>query len=153
MRRTSFIVAFAAIVLSFGLAYGGLGSMSLDHVDNNFSYAGPVMVGDTIKAGSQISFWIRWTNDCGANIRGASNGFRVYSTDAQWYETQSGPGGFTWIPYLDFGTSPPTLYVVYPGWEYLFDNSLDQNPYGVTGSGADTIGFAGSQKYGGGVPD
>ena len=153
MRRTSFIVAFAAIVLSFGLAYGGLGSMSLDHVDNNFSYAGPVTVGDTIKAGYQISFWIRWTNDCGANIRGASNGFRVYSADAQWYKTDGGAGGFTWVPYLDLTTIPPTLYVVYPGWQYLFDNSLDQNPYGVDGIGADTIGFAGSQKYGGGVPD
>jgi hypothetical protein len=142
MKRTSLFVAFAALVLSFGLAYGQ-GMMSLDHVVGNFTYGAPVAIGDTVQTGVPIEFYIRWNNTTGANIIGATTGFRVYSEAA---EGNAVFGAITWLPKL-VGT---TIIDLFPGWHTTyFDYSCDMNPYGVGGAGADTIGFAGTKKYGG----
>jgi len=62
------------------------------------------------------------------------NGFRVYS-----------PDGAVWNPV--FGD---TLSF---GWPEMFDLVWSIKPFGVTGSGADTIGFGGARQDSSGLPD
>lgn len=146
MKRTAFIIAFAAIVLSFGLSYGQV--LDLDHVDGNFHWAGPQAIGDTLATGKPITFFIRWNNNSGDQITGHSNGFQVYSPDGAVWDP------ITHVPWVDFGTIPPTYYSIVPNWNVTYwDNSADVNPYSVTGTGADTVGFSGSKKYGTGTLD
>ncbi|MCK4632428.1 MAG: hypothetical protein KAT79_04105, partial [candidate division Zixibacteria bacterium] len=152
MKRTSFIIAFAALVLSFGLSYGQTpvaGAMSLNNVDGTFNWGATVGVGDTIMANTPITFNIRFHNDIGGAVIGHAMGFRVYSTDgAVW-------SACTNIPHLNPYPAPPT--VVWIGWDMLWDNSFDintySNGYGTSGIGADTIGFSGSKKMSTGATD
>lgn len=152
MKRTSFIIAFAALVLSFGLSYGQTpvaGAMSLENVEGTFNWGPTVGVGDTIMANTPITFNIRFDNDIGGAVIGHSLGFRVYSTNgAVW-------SACTNIPHLNPYPAPPT--VVWTGWELLWDNSFDintySNGYGTSGIGADTIGFSGSKKLSTGALD
>jgi len=156
MKRTLFIIAFAVIVLSFGLAYGQDTELILDHTDGLFNWgAGPGPIGDTIATGQAVNFYIRWNNNLGDYIVGSSNGFRVYSDDgAEWTP-------ITWAPYYDMGT----YSWVYPydngptdNWGTIYNGDVKLNPFSVTGTGADTIGFAGYSDPSGmppslGVPD
>jgi hypothetical protein len=145
MKRTSFILVFAALVLSFGLANGQNG-MSLDNVVGNFHYAGAVPVGDTVQTNTQILFNIRLTNNYGANITGATNGFEVYSPDGATWDTT------THIPWLNGFV----VEVLFPGWNAppYFNDNIFINPYSFTGSGADTIGLGGNSKPPSpGIPD
>lgn len=120
-------------------------SLSLDHVDG--------MSGNNILIpNTTITFHIRFTNPPSpneANIRGSSNGFRVFSPDGAVWDP------ITWAPYFDFGN----LQWVYPyeNWYDIYNGALKWNDFSVTGEGADTIGFAGysdpsSPPYSSGVP-
>ena len=135
MKRTSFIIAFAVIVLSFGLAYGQDTELILDHTDGVFAYGTPGPIGDTVETDVTIKFYIRFVNNLGEYITGSSNGFRVYSPDgAEWNPIQ-------WSPYYDMGTY--TWVYPYPGWGMIYNGAVKLNEFSVTGTGADTIGFAG----------
>ena len=139
--RIRFAVVLASVLFLWSGSASGQGSFSLDHVDG-------LLNTDTVSTDVPITFYLRWTNNTGANIRGCSNGFEVYSPDGAVWDP------ITWVPYRDFSQMPPVVVEYYPGWStIIFDNSLDFNPYGVTGSGADTIGFSGTKKYGTGVVD
>jgi hypothetical protein len=153
MKRTSFVLALAALVLSFGLAQGQTG-LTLDNVEGNFHYGGSVPVGDTVKTNSPIKFNIRWTQNVGANVTGGTNGFRMYSTDgAVWSPMEH-------IPYFDGGIFE--YVVLYFGnmsdprdWDQLWNDNIFVNPFGITGSGADTVGLGGNSKQpaSNGIPD
>jgi hypothetical protein len=138
--RMKFLTALGLVLLLIAGPASGQGWFTLDHVDG-------LIAADTLSTDVPITFYVRWNNNTGANIVGCANGFRVYSPDgATW-------NPITWLPYVDYSVSPPTLRVLYPGWNTsIFDYSVDLNPYGVDGVGADTIGFAGVKKYGPGVP-
>lgn len=90
-------------------------SVSLDHVDG-------LQGVDTIVSGQEIVFHIR-INTADTIISGMTNGFRIYSPDgAEW---TSGSGA--WSEFVTDSMFPQQLVI----------------PQGVTGSAADTIGFAG----------
>ena len=87
----------------------------------------------TISIGSPVLFDIRMTNSTDRQMQGFSNGFRIYSPEgAEWTNTSG-----SWTGTLD---------------DTHFDLVLSINPYGVTGTGSDTIGFAGSIMMGPGMP-
>ena len=86
-------------------------------------------------AGTNIIFYWRATNNSGANITAMFNGFRVYSPDGADWGTTVG----RWIiPEAD------------PPWFDLVQSVIMQ---GVTGEGADTIGFAAATQLNDGMPD
>ena len=93
------------------------GAISLDHVDGE---------GDPgrIVSGGTITFHIRLTNSSTFDLMGSTNGFRVYS-----------PDGGVWSPIV---TDTAGI-----GWGEIFDGGLYFTPHGVSGSGADTVGFGG----------
>lgn len=90
--------------------------LSLDGVDGESSEG-------VIKTGSEIVFHIRLANKSGAAVVGLTSGFRVYSPDgAQWNTSVGDTTGA------------------------ISSERLEQrfiNEFSITGSGADTIGFAG----------
>jgi hypothetical protein len=111
-----------------GNGNGTGGQISLDHVDGLY---GP----NSVQTGVLITFYIRFRNNTGDTLTGSTNGFRVYSPDnAQWQP-------ITWDP-------------VYPGLDTLYDLGVFFRPFGIDGSGADTIGFGGaSLSDTTGIPD
>ncbi|MEE8576993.1 MAG: hypothetical protein V3T31_07035, partial [candidate division Zixibacteria bacterium] len=112
------LVIFAAmLLLTFSVAQAQ-NSISLDNV------IGPV--GSEVEIGTDIEWQLRLTADAGINtkISGYTNGFRVMS-----------PDGATW-------SNAAAAYL--PDWDA--NTAFDQtgiNPFGVDGSGADTLGFFG----------
>lgn len=102
-------------------------AVSLDHVDG-------LTVDNKLNAGQQLVFHIRLTNATGQTIGGSTNGFRVYSQD-----------GATWSPIV--GDSAAL------NWSNIYDGGLYFNALGVTGSGADTMGFGGFAMQMDGLPD
>jgi len=144
MRLKLMVVAVAVVLFSFGTAFGQDYAISLDSV------AGLVVgTTDELAIDVPVTFYLRLTNPGAPNeakIPGYSTGFRVYSPDdASWTP-------ITWVPYLAMDPWPPHTVVYLEGWDAAYDNFLSMNPYSVSGSGADTIGFAGAQTYGGGMP-
>jgi len=88
---------------------------------------------DTILSGQPVTFDIHLRNCTGDNIIGMSNGFELYS-----------PDGATWaVP----------IYDTTGGLDNYFN--LFVNTYGnsVSGSGADTMGYAAADMTMGGLPD
>ncbi|MCK4632573.1 MAG: hypothetical protein KAT79_04840, partial [candidate division Zixibacteria bacterium] len=145
MKMKLFATLAILMLLSFGTASGQTDyQLAVDSVDG-------LLEGEwgKIETGVPVTFYIKWINPGAPNeakMKGYSNGFQVYSPDgATWTP-------ITWLPMFFMEPWPPHTDVLYPGWEWLYDGGLNMNPYGVTGSGADTIGFAGYQKYGGGTP-
>ena len=82
--------------------------------------------------GTNVIFKFRLTNETEYHIRGMTNGFKVYSPDGAQWTTATGE----WL--VDCHT-----------W---FDLFCGVSPFGVTGSGADTIGFGGSKLMQQGIP-
>jgi hypothetical protein len=118
MKRISVFVVLA-IVLCFGLVNAQT-TVSLDNVVGLFS-PGVIKTG-----GSDIIFNIRATN-LGSDHYNPANGFRVYS-----------PDGATWRPLAKAANSV--------SWGSNLDLQFAQsfiNPFGATGSDADTVGFGG----------
>ncbi len=102
-------------------------AISLDEVTNLWEP-------DQIPSMAPIRFIMRWkymTND-GSTLDGFQNGFRIYS-----------PDGATW--------QPITYDTLSLNWISMFDGGVFMNPYSITGSGADTIGFAGVRLFGTGI--
>ncbi len=93
------------------------GSVTLDHTCGLYW-------GDSIFAETQVTFYIRFHNTTPENIMAFSNGFRVYS-----------PDGATW--------NTVSARCMSPICSTMFDAGVAVNYFGVTGSGADTIGFWG----------
>jgi len=102
--------------------------ISLDHVDGYSPGAGGIW------SGVPVSFHLRLTNATGYVIAGLTSGFKLYS-----------PDGATWQPAVGDTASL--------GWPDRFDLLFAINHFSCTGSGADTVGFAGVLQYGTGLED
>lgn len=103
------------------------GAISLDHVDGEM-YPGAFYMF------YQAVFHLRVTNDMTQRVKGASNGFRIYS-----------PAGLEWSPARG-GIVNGNL------WLNDFDLFSSINQYSCTGSGADTVGFTNSVIFDAGWP-
>ena len=117
------IVLVSLILCSFGLAYGQ--NISLDHVEG-------LVDGETdvIEMDQLITFHIRMTAG-EENYGGITNGFSISSVDAEWITTTADTTG-------TIGKAE-------------FDLVWSINTFGITGSGADTVGFGGAYMYGTGM--
>ncbi len=94
-------------------------SLTLERVEGLYE-AGILPINET------VTFYIRMTNGTGDNVRGITNGFRVYSPDgAEWTTTRGDTLGS-----LD--------------WGYNFGLAFFVSTLSVNGAGADTVGFGGS---------
>jgi len=115
MKRLSVFVALA-LVLCFGLALGQT-EVVLEEVTGLFN-------ADTISAGlPEYQFNIRLTNLGTSTCYNIGNGFRIFSPDGATWGTTSG----AWLN--DLGG-------IFTGTSFI-------NLFGITGSDADTVGFAG----------
>jgi hypothetical protein len=128
MKRVALLLTFL-LTLSFGTVYGGPACVcDLDNAAGLYNV-------DTIGLGSSVTFNMRLTNDDAVNkVKGATNGFRVYSDD-----------GATWT-ISDYGPADVAPYGIIFDWVYTI------NEFSVNGSGADTLGFGGSVMMGAGIP-
>jgi hypothetical protein len=107
--------------------YGTInGSFSVDSVDGLNS--------GRIPTGGSATLYVRLSNSAGVDIGGITNGLRVYS-----------PDGARWGAVV-----PDTTGVL---GEEDFDLVWKILQFGVTGAGADTVGFAGSVMTGAGMTD
>jgi len=134
MKLKLLVVTLAALALSFGLAQAQDDySLTLDHVDGLYNENPSELETDV-----PITFHIRFTNPDSpneANIKGSSNAFRVYSPDgAEWTP-------ITWAPYYDMVNYEWVL--PFENWDMVYNGAIKLNSFSITGSGADTIGFAG----------
>ncbi|HOD66770.1 MAG TPA: hypothetical protein PLR32_00550 [candidate division Zixibacteria bacterium] len=107
-------------------AVGG-GSISIDKIDG-------LVADGQIQAGKKITFHLRFTNKTGLPVAGFANGFRVYS-----------PDGATW------GTTVADTTGLMP--KGLMDGGMFITTFGISGSGADTVGFGGFRILKDGLPD
>ena len=104
------------------------GSVTLDHTDGTWSDGGTLK----IQPGCDVSFYIRINNTDGPTANAITNGFKLY-----------GPSTF----------DPPTVEIVYPGFEDFFDLVFAVIYFSVDGFGADTIGLGGSKLNSTGLPE
>ena len=123
------LTCVSLVMLLSGRAHGQYGGMTLDHMDGVFS-------GDTVLCGQQVGWHIRLTNASNCNIRGMTNGFRVWMV-----------GG---------GVRSPITWGIHeqdPTWDYMFSLTagLVESPFSVDGTGSDTIGFGGAGIFGPGI--
>ena len=100
-------------------------AICLDYVDG-------LTTGGAIDVGAAITFYLRVAGDADDHA-GITNGFRIHS-----------PDGATWTTTV--GDTTGTL------GKTQFDGGFFISPFSVTGSGADTIGFAGFRFFSTGVP-
>ena len=107
------LVFVVSILISATMVRGQ--AVSLDYVDGLHD-------SNSIAWGQRIMFRVRMTTDS-LGCKGISNGFRIYSNSGAHWSTSTGD----WTGAIDT-TMFQMLWVVYDG---------------VTGSGADTVGFAG----------
>jgi hypothetical protein len=129
MKRISCLLAFAAMVFSFGLAHGA-SQITLDNVN--------VFSGDSVQMGNPVTWTFRLTNTDGNNITGSTNGFRVWTSN----------NGYT------DNFTPITWDTVSVGWTAnYYDGGFFFNPFGVDGIAEDTIGFGGFKLFKPGIVD
>lgn len=113
------IVALALFAGGSALAQGN-GAFSVESVTGSYS-------GNRLGTQEPITFFIRMNNTTGRTIQGAANGFQIYSSDgAQWDTT--------------IGTD---IYGLGPDSSGPFCGGFFINNASITGSGADSVGFAG----------
>lgn len=125
MNLRGLLVGAIALGLSSN-ANAQFGSVSLDEVCGEYGT-------DSIVAGTQITFNIRFTNNTSFAVSGFTNGFEI-----------SSPNGATW------GTAVGELVESQgPSW---FDGGIFLHGYGVSGSQADTLTVAGFKIFGSGMP-
>ncbi|MCK4460339.1 MAG: hypothetical protein KAW46_00960, partial [candidate division Zixibacteria bacterium] len=112
---------------------GSLGSpasedgISIVNVDGEFGW-GVISMNDSIR------FHIRINNTSGANVKGITNGFKLYGLN----------GGVQW-------TTPVGEWDTTAGWGNYLDNTF-VNYYSANGSGVDTIGFGAIVFFKPGMP-
>lgn len=135
MKKKIAIILMCCLMWSVDLCFGQGYSLSLDHVDGA---EGP----DALATGVPVTFYIRLTNPDEpnqANVLGMTLAFRVYSPDGAAWEP------ITWLPYRDYSQEPHYVNY-YPDWASDsmggFFHWAEANGYGVSGTGADTVGFA-----------
>jgi len=121
MTKTAIIKLFTvsivlALVLCFGLVQGQT-SLSLESVTGEFGT-------DTLVAGQVHVIDIRLTNVGSGCLFNIGNGFRIYSPDGATWNAIEG----TWQN----------------GLETQFNVIASVNHFGVTGAGADSVGFSGA---------
>ncbi len=116
-RLTMSFILVAAVILVSGAAYAQDAAVTLDTVYGINNYGAVVTDAD-------IMFRIHIANNTGAVVKGITNGFRVYSEDGAEWTTS-------------VGDTLTTLE-----WMLTFPLVFKINHQGVTGSGADTIGFS-----------
>ncbi|MFH1688094.1 MAG: hypothetical protein ABIE70_11325 [bacterium] len=122
----AFFIPLIVVLATFSASHAQ-NAVSLDHVDG--------LTGDgKLRTSQPLVFHIRLTNGTGQAIGGSTNGFRVYS-----------PDGAAW--------SPITADSVALSWGNIYDGGLYFSSFGVTGTGADTIGFGGFAMQMPGLPD
>ncbi len=114
-----------ALVLCAG-SVAGQGRISIDVVEGTTTSG-------LLEYDVKVRFLLRITNDSENSIDGMANGFRVFSPDGARWNT----------------TSIDTLGTI--GAEY-FDGGIIFNHFSITGSGADTVGFAAYRIYREGLP-
>ena len=123
IRKTLCLSVFYILLVAGNSFAAGL---SLDHVDGLWG-------SDSLTADTQITFHIRVTNDAGQDYPGLTNGFRIYS-----------PSGHTWSDC--HGDTTGLLGAT------RFDLVCLIKPCGITGGGADTVGFGAAARDGSGIP-
>ena len=136
MKRITFILA-SLLVLSFGLASGQTGQISIDPVSGLFE--------GKIPTGSMITFEIRFTNDYTAPITGSTNGFQLSSPDgAVWTNQYSDADIIIAIPDWPFvDTIRATDSMAVEGAVPGYDGGVFINPFSWDGELEDTVGFGG----------
>jgi len=135
MKRISFLIAFASLMLLASGSAQGASEITLDNMTGLYA-------GDTVYADSAVRWNFRWIynpND-GTIIAGSTNGFRVWTHSGGSYTDN-----FSAITYDTFPWAWPTIYDLTGG--------LVDTMFGIDGIGADTIGFGGSKLMGPGIPD
>lgn len=126
MKSILAITLAAGLLLLSGESSGQ--SVTIDHVDGLYGVSSSEIVADGL---TPITFYIRITGDASAH-GGIINGFRVYSDDGATWGTTTGDT-------LGLGKAQ-------------FDGFFFINYFGVTGSGADTVGFGAFSFFGTGLP-
>ena len=121
------ILTASIVALCCSTTISGETAITLDHVDGSYSPG-------TITTQGPVTFYLRMTNinDWQAEVRGATNGFRIYSlNNARW--------------------SPPVGFEVID-MSYYFDliNLIDY--YSADGAGIDTIALTLVRATGPGLP-
>jgi len=130
MKHNGRMAATLLMAISFVVAINTPTSaavVTLDHVDGQL---GP----DQIVSGVSLNFVFRVENFLGTSVITFENGFRVYSPDGALWQ----PITYNFVSSLD--------------WSAMFDG-IFLNPHGITGMGADTIGFGGVAIFASGWPD
>lgn len=116
--KSTLIFTIAIVLLPIAVApQNNHGSVTLDELQGQHS-------GGYLCTGTNVIFKFRIHNDWDYRVKGLTNGFRVYSPDGAQWDTTTGEWRFDCSDWFD---------LICGVWEF-----------GVTGSGADTIGFGGS---------
>ncbi len=135
MKRISFFLVLASLVVSFGLANAV--SISVDNVTS--TYGTP----DSIIAGAPVVFTMRYTNDRPYTIGGIDNAWKVYTM---------GGGSFT-IPVIDTLPWPGSDGGGWTTGDHFALIFAFTSGYGANdGAGADTVGVGGAKSTGYGLP-
>ena len=132
----------SALLLVLGLAamVTGEGSLTLDHVDG---LLGP----EQLTMDQPLGFHLRLSNNTDFDLAGFTNGFRVHSPDGAvwepiWWDSSSALFSYVWV-------DPPGVWS--PSSPY-YDLVFSIKGFGVTGSGADTVGIGAAVQYFPGLP-
>ena len=126
MKHLSLVILLSLVSWSPGAASDF--AISLDSVAGLY---GP----NSLNTNQQLTFYFRLTNAGADTFKGIANGYRVYSPNGATWDTTVGNN--------DLGTIGPAE----------FDLIWHINEFGLTGSGADTLGFGGSRGSSGtGLP-
>ncbi|MDF1543815.1 MAG: hypothetical protein P1R58_01790 [bacterium] len=126
MKRVLFTSVLMLLLSSTAAFSQGEGIYSLDHVDGLWN-------SDTLNINTPIVFHIRVENNSGASVTGLTAGLEIMSPDgALWGSTAGG----------ETGTINSSHF------EQTF-----VNPFSITGSGADTVGFSAFRIFAPGLPD
>ncbi|MCK4460191.1 MAG: hypothetical protein KAW46_00215 [candidate division Zixibacteria bacterium] len=128
MKSTFIFFAVLALLLLAAVPALGASGISLDEIIGSWTN----FPDEYLCTGTNVIFKFRLTNETEYYIRGMTNGFKVYSPDGADWNSVHGE----WL--IDCHT-----------W---FDLWCGTSPFGVTGSGADTIGFGGSKLMQQGIP-
>ena len=128
MKSTFIFFAALALLLLAAVPVMGASGISLDEIIGSWTY----FPDELLCTGTNVIFKFRLTNETGSYIAGMTTGFEVYSPDGATWTTTTG----AWL--VDCHT-----------W---FDLTCGVRPHGVTGSGADTIGFEGAKLMQQGIP-
>ncbi len=117
MKQLSLVILLSLVSWSSGVASDF--AISLDSVVGLY---GP----SSLNTNQQLTFYLRLTNNGTYPMKGITNGFRVYSPNGATWDTTVGDNDLGTIGSSDFDL----IWVV--------------NKFGLTGSGADTLGFGGA---------